>query len=305
MMNTFGREQVPEPGALTVDHVAHFVPDSGAASAALEALGFTLTPFSEQSHRLSADGPLVPAGTANRCVMFERGYLEFLTPTGDTPLADQLRAAIRRYIGVHLIAFGTSAPDLDHARLQKLAYEPLTPVALQHPISTENGEARARFTVVRVPPGKMPEGRIQFCQHHTPELVWQTRWIGHRNGAAALSAVLLCVQDPEDAAQRYGRYAGLPFTSHGGTRPIQTARGTLTFVDPATLTRELGLSAPALPWIAGYALESRDLDATRDMLCRAAGSVIDMAGDRFAVVLPQALGGVAIFEKPGSGPLHL
>src|SRR5438046_3020890 len=100
--------QVPPPGALTLDHVAHFVPDSAGASDALERLGFTLTPFSAQSHRLQSDGPLVPAGTGNRCVMFERGYLEFLTPTGDTPLADQLRAAIARYIGIHLIAFGTS-----------------------------------------------------------------------------------------------------------------------------------------------------------------------------------------------------
>jgi hypothetical protein len=296
--------QVPQAGELTVDHIAHFVPDIGAAGAALEALGFTLTPFSEQSHRLSAGGPLVPAGTGNRCVMLERGYLEILTPTADTPVANQLRAAIQRYPGIHLIAFGSAAPDLDHARLEKLAYEPLTPVALQRPIPTVSGEETARFTVVRVPPGKMPEGRIQFCQHHTPELLWQRRWVEHRNGAVGLSGVLLCVEDPDETAQRYGAYTGLPPTSDGPARHIQTARGTLTFVDPATLARVLGLSAPALPWIAGYALESRDLDATRAAVRGAAGSVIKMPGNRFAVALPLALGGAAIFEQPGSGVLR-
>ena len=143
------------PGALTLDHVAHFVPDMAAASAALDALGFQLTPFSVQSHRLQPDGPLVPAGTANRCIMFERGYLEVLTPTAETPLAEQLRTAIQRYVGIHLIAFGTSSPETDYARLESQGFTPLDPVALQRPISTESGESTARFTVVRVPPPVM------------------------------------------------------------------------------------------------------------------------------------------------------
>src|SRR4051794_35152490 len=101
--------QAPGAGSINIDHVAHFVPDIDAASTALDQLGFTLTPFSLQSHRLEANGPLVPAGAGNRCIMLERGYLELLTPTADTPVADQLRSAIGRYIGVHLIAFGTAA----------------------------------------------------------------------------------------------------------------------------------------------------------------------------------------------------
>ena len=60
------RGQVPKRGELTLDHLAHFVPDAEGASDALTRLGFTLTPFSEQSHRLRDDGPLVPAGTASR-----------------------------------------------------------------------------------------------------------------------------------------------------------------------------------------------------------------------------------------------
>ena len=76
--------QAPRPGKLSLDHVAHFVPDMENAAPALEELGFTLTPFSAQSHRLEPGGPLVPAGTGNRCVMFKRGYIECLTPTGES-----------------------------------------------------------------------------------------------------------------------------------------------------------------------------------------------------------------------------
>ena len=84
--------QTPKPGKLSLDHVAHFVPHMDNAAPALEKLGFTLTPFSAQSHRLEPGGPLVPAGSGNRCVMFRRGYIECLTPTGDTPVANQLMA---------------------------------------------------------------------------------------------------------------------------------------------------------------------------------------------------------------------
>lgn len=292
-----GAQQAPRAGALNVDHVAHFVRDIEAASSALERLGFTLTPFSPQSHRLQADGPLVPAGTGNRCVMLQSGYVEFLTATGDSPVADQLRTAMQRYVGLHLIAFGTAEPELDHARLAREGFEPVTPVALQRPVATDTGEGTARFTVVRVPPGQMAEGRIQYCQHHTPELVWQKRWIEHPNAAIALETVLLCVADPAEAVRRYARYTGLPFTSEAGAQHIHTARGTLTFVDPAGLERTLHIAAPTLPWIAGYGLLSRDLAATREHVRRSAYTVLDWGKSRCAVVLPPALGGLVIFQE--------
>lgn len=300
-----GARQVPPPGGLNIDHVAHFVPNINDASAALDRLGFTLTPFSSQSHRLEPGGPLVPAGTGNRCVMLERGYLEFLTPTGDTPVAEQLRAAIQRYVGVQLIAFGTAAPQADHARLAEEGFEPLTPVALQRPITTPDGEDTARFTVVRVPPGKMAEGRIQFCQQHTPALLWQARWLEHANGARALCAVLICVADPGRAAQRYSRYTGVRAIKTGATWTMATARGSLIFLNPETLASTLNTTVPALPWIAGYVLETSDLPATRDHLVRAKCDITDRADGALMVTLPAALGGILIFQQQGHAPLNL
>jgi len=296
--------QVPSPGTLNVDHVAHFVPHIDSASAALEKLGFMLTPFSAQSHRPEPGGPLVPAGTGNRCVMLERGYLEFLTPTGDTPVANQLRTAIKRYTGVHLIAFGTAAPDADHARLAAAGFEPLAPVALQREISTEHGNATARFTVVRVPPQTMPEGRIQFCQHHTPALVWQQRWMHHLNRAAELAGVILRVADAQEAAQRFARYTGLLAQVTGSVWRIDTARGYLIFVDRDTLHRRLNVVPPSLPWIAGYVLRSSDIAATGDFLRKTGEPVHVLGNQRLLVSLPPALGGVIVFEARNSGVLN-
>jgi hypothetical protein len=293
-------QQNPPPGKLNIDHVAHFVPHIDAASAALEQAGFTLTPFSAQSHRLEPGGPLVPAGSGNRCVMLREGYLEFLTPTADTPIANQLRTAIQRYTGIHLVAFGTANAEADHARLDKNRFTPLPTVALQRQIGTEHGDETARFSVVRVPPGTMAEGRIQYCQQHTPQWLWQDRWTGHANSARGLAAVLICVADPQEAAQRYARFTGLLAQISNDQWRIDTQRGTLLFLTPEQLQRSFGVSAPALPWIAGYVLSTDDIAATRIRLKAGQCKMRELDAAHLLLEWPNAVGGIAIFQPAGA-----
>src|SRR5687768_2474514 len=102
------RRQRPPPGALYLDHLAHFVPSLDAAAAAWEKAGFAVTPIS--NHQVAGK----PAGTSNRCVMFEEGYMELLAPGGgnatDTPHASRVRERLKRFVGVHLACFGTPDP---------------------------------------------------------------------------------------------------------------------------------------------------------------------------------------------------
>lgn len=296
--------QIPAAGELVLDHVGHFVPHIDAASRALEQLGFTLTPFSAHSHRAEPGGPLVAAGAGNRCLMLRRGYLEIVTPTGDTPHAGQIRAAIKRYTGAHLIAFGTAMPEADHARIAKAGFHPLPVVELQRQIATETAEGTVRFTVVRVPPGTMPEGRIQFCRQDTPELIWQERWLDHRNRAGALTGVILCVADAQEAARRMARYTGLLAQVSGSVWRIDTARGRLLFLDRDTLHRRLDVEPPSLAWIAGCILESEDIAATGDFLRRARARVHVLGTRRLMVALPPAIGGIIVFEPANSGVLN-
>ncbi|MGH6630999.1 MAG: VOC family protein, partial [Burkholderiales bacterium] len=171
-------QQLPPAGSLILDHVAHFVPALGGAARALEALGFAVTPESAQQ---TQDGP---AGTSNVCVMLEHGYLEFLVPTADTPNARRLRAAMQRYQGVHLSCFGTPDAEGEHARLRSHGFEPLPLVQLSREV--QSGE-KARFKVVRAAPEKMPEGRVQFVQHLTPEALWRPQYLGHTNNVVKLA----------------------------------------------------------------------------------------------------------------------
>jgi hypothetical protein len=274
-------------GSLVLDHVAHFVPDLGAAAAALEALGFVPTPVSAQAT------PEGPTGTANRCVMLGQGYIELLAPVADTPHARRTREAMARYPGVHILALGTPAAAEERARLERHGFAPLPTVDLERDVELEGETRRARFGVVRVPPETMPEGRVQFVEHRTPEYVWQPRWLEHANGVAGLAAAFVVADDPPAVAARYARFAGLVPRPAGAFVRLPTARGELVFGRRKDLVRLLG-DAPAAPALAGYALACRDV---RKLLvrCRRAGVVARARGKLYSARLPPALGGAWLF----------
>lgn len=265
------QRQLPVPGEVFLDHVAWFVPDMAAAEHSFTRLGFTLTPFTAQSNA-GPDGP-VATGTGNRCVMLRAGYLEVLTTvpgrdqTAGTDLARQLDTAIGRYLGVHVVAFTTADAEAERDRLQNQGFEPLPVVHLRRPVEGANLDGEAAFTVVRLPPGAMPEGRIQFLTHHTPDKVWQRRFMAEDNAVIGLTGVLMCVEDVEEAARRFGRFTGRSAEVADDAGVIALDRGRLIFVSPERCRALVsGIDIPAMPYIAMVMLASRDVSVTRSFL---------------------------------------
>jgi hypothetical protein len=269
--------QRPPPGALYLDHVSHFVPDLDAAGALLARLGFAVTPVSAQ---VTQEGP---AGTSNRCVMLSAGYLEFLTPTGDTPNAQRMRKSMRRYRGVHLVCLGTPAAEEEQARLERHGFAPQPLVHLERKV--EDG-MKVRFSVVRAAPAKMPEGRVQYVQHLVPEAIWRARYLRHHNGVVALAAAYVVATDPVRAAARWARFMGGLPRREGRLVALPTDRGKVLIGTRAQIKALLG-AAPHSPGIAGYALACRNPKALAAR-CRAAGLKVNR---HLGVVLPPAVGG--------------
>jgi len=277
-MNASERQR-PPAGEIYLDHLAHFVPDLGAAAAVWERLGFVVTPVSV--HNVSGK----PAGTSNRCVMLDEGYLELLAPALDTPHAQRVRALMKRYDGVHLACFGTPDAAAEHARLGAHGFEPEPLVSLERTIDTG---ARLRFKVVYTPPDKMAEGRVQYCEHLTPEHVWREGFVN----PFGLRAVYVVADDPEEVAARWGRFGGLLPRPEDGFVRLDTARGRVVIGTQKTLARLFG-EAPPAPALAGYALSCSDPKAFAAR-CSKAGLKVD--GN--VVRLPAALGGTWLLESP-------
>jgi Glyoxalase-like domain len=226
-----------------------------------------------------------PAGTSNRCVMLEEGYLELLAPTMDTPSAQRVRDRMRLFVGVHLACFGTPDAAAEQRRLADHGFEPEPVVHLQRKIETGDSVG---FRVVYVAPGKMPEGRVQYCEHLTPEHVWREGFVN----PFRLRAVYVVADDPEEAAARWGRFGGLLPRPEDGFVRLDTARGRVMIGTRANVRRVLG-NAPAAPALAGYALSCSDPDAFAAR-CRNAGLKVNGR----VVELPAALGGTWLLESP-------
>ncbi len=286
--------QLPEPGAVFLDHVAHFVPVMDAAAAALERCGFRLTPFTAQTNR--AEGKTLPAGTGNRCAMFRRGYVEILAATVDTPLAQQLADRLTRHVGLHLAAFSTADARFEHRRLAAAGFPVLPLVDMRRPVAIEGGEDWARFTIARIASGLMPEGRMQFLTHHTEGLVWRDPFLDHPNGAHALAAAWIAAADPAEPAQRFAQFTGRPIRQEGEVSAIPLERGAVRVAAPDYLRRELGIEpGPPLPYLAAYEVEVASLPQLAKLL-DAAGLVHLRVRDGISVSLPPSIGGTILFR---------
>ncbi|MEQ4517369.1 MAG: VOC family protein, partial [Pantoea agglomerans] len=68
--------------------------------------------------------------------------------------------------------------------------------------------SEAHFRTVRIRPSLVPNGRSFFCQHLTPEAVWQPAWQRHPNGVRNISEFVIVAQDPALSALVYSRLFG-------------------------------------------------------------------------------------------------
>ena len=266
------------------------------AGAAFARLGFPLTPLTVHRNEDEA-GNRVPTGTTNRCAMLGRGYLEILTDVEglDTPFSRAHRAAVARYEGLHLIAFTVDDVNAEARRLETAGFGPQPVANLRRPMPVDGGgEEVAGFSVLRVAPGTMAEGRMQILRHETPDVVWQPSLIPRDNGVSALSGVVICTEEPAEVAGRYARFTGRGLDGAG----VALDRGRLDFVDPAGLARIIPAARPpALPFIAAVVLESADVAATRRVF-ETAGVPVDTLPDGAIAVAPEFAMGAWMVVKP-------
>jgi hypothetical protein len=218
--------------------------------------------------------------------MLERGYLEILCPTLDTPHARRVRGLMKRYDGVHLACFGTPDAAFERERLAAHGFAPEPLVALERDIPS--GE-RLKFRVVYVAPGKMPEGRVQYCEHLTPQHLWKDEHVN----PLRLEEIYVVADDPARTAARWGEFAGLLPRREGKLVALETARGRVMVGSRKALSF-LG-SVPAAPGIAGYRLGCRAAGRMAER-CARAGAKVKEKGKDFAVALPGALGGTLLLS---------
>jgi hypothetical protein len=190
--------------AAELDHaVVNVLRGMGPAAATFAALGFTLTPLGRHS-----------LGSINHLMMAPGSYLELV---GLPETGKQRQEVLDSPLGLSGLVFKTDDADAIFARLEEAGLKPSAPLAFSRPVEIEGETLEARFRTVRVAGELFPAGRVYFCEHLTPELVWRDEWLSHPNGFCGMDRIEVESLSPEVDATRYAAAAG--------AKPSKTATG--------------------------------------------------------------------------------
>ena len=283
--------QLPLADEIFLDHVGHFVSDKDAARDALIQAGFQPTPISIQRNE-DEHGEKHLTGTGNVTAMFKGGYIEVLFKTADTKLGQEFDEALSKYPGMHLAAFAVADAQAHSQRLAQTDFRVRPIVDLRRPIGTETGESEASFTVARVEPGEMAEGRMQYLTHHSEDTVWQKRWLSHPNTTEALLDIVIAVEDITEAENRFGRFLRANPASTKTGVVIGLERGGVQLMNKETFDAMFGSlfgPVPHFPFIGVYALRVASLDICEDFL-EQSGLEPKRQENALFVSFPKALG---------------
>ena len=278
-----------------LDHVGLVVDNLDAAAGSYERLGFTLTPFSRHL-RKTPEGALVSRGTGNRCIMLREGYIELLAAVEPLPETAYVRDWTRQYEGIHIVAFGTDAPDRTQARLEQAGIETAGVEFLGRRIDTPDGSAEVSFSLLKPVP-EMPEGLFFYIRHETPELLWTVGNTSHANRVVGLVEVLTAVDDLDRAQFRFDRFLGMSAERAGHRRVYALPRGRMVLVAASDLAQDLYGAAPAfVPCNAIMTVASEDLDQTRRTLS-SGGVQFETRSGRLVVSRNDATGVMLVIEQ--------
>ena len=141
-------------------------------------------------------------------------------------------------------------------------------------------------------------GRVYFCEHLTPELVWRPEWQGHANGAQAIARVVVATSEPRRTASLFAALFGPDSVAEAdGKCVIGAGSGAGRAGTPAAIAAEFG-DAAADPsgraeYIAAVELKVGSLARTAERLRGIAGVRVEK--DRVVVPARAAFNATLVF----------
>ena len=169
---------------LNLDHIAINVKENmDEAYQLFSELGFTITPRGYHS-----------LGSINHSMVFKNDYLELIgTPRGKPITRPELKKA---EIGINGLVFKSDdiRKTYQHLLNSKLSNNP--PRNFCRPVDVNGTEREAIFETVSITDDIFKAGRIYFCDHLTPNLVWIPEYISHKNNVLGITEITVIDSNP-------------------------------------------------------------------------------------------------------------
>ncbi len=274
---------VPVP---RLDHVViNVAAQLDEASTLFRRLGFQLT---ERGHH--------SLGSSNHLAIFGDNYLELL---GVEAGRGNVRPDVwQSPLGLSGLVWKTEDADAVWRYLESQDIDGEPPGSFFRPVTLPDGsEQEARFRTVRLRPSLVPNGRSFFCQHLTPEAVWQPAWQQHPNGVSEIVEFVVVAHDPAAAAQPYSRLFGADklIACQEGAFVLKAGVATVRFAAAEYVTQRFNSLPPDYDGSARMAgLTLRSTDRRKVIASLMLGDVPFIEEQAAVIVAAQQAFGVAL-----------
>jgi hypothetical protein len=263
-----------------LDHVViNTLFDMDPAAALMSRLGFTLTPRGFHS-----------LGSINHLMVFEGHYLELVgLPSGTDVLRRDVLESPR---GLNGLVFQASDVDTCLSRLRHSGLTMLEPQSFSRPVTIDGVEQLARFRTVRTAPDIFEAGRVYYCQHLTPELVWHRPWMSHANGCNGLSELVVVTTMIETDVSRYAKAAQAHAENRDGdVWTIDVAGGfRITLMSPARYLQRYGERCAEAEgrssFLGALVFKAPDVDPIRELAAAISELRSGAGANSLAVLVP-------------------
>ena len=253
-------------------------------------LGFSLTERGYHSH-----------GSINHLMMFGDNFLELI---GLPPGGEHQRPYIAEApVGINGLVF--KSPDVDsvYSHLQSLGMDGDPPNAFSRPVKLPDGEQPAKFKTVTVRSDVFPAGRVYFCQHGTPHLVWRPGMPSHANGATTISEFVVVSENFRDEADNFAKLLQSEVEGDSEALGVPLSGSRITVLSPASYSKrygELASSMAGRPSIFGAVVFQTDgLDAVRKVIGQATSPITVTDGPDRVVIHDTTFDSVLEFIERG------
>jgi hypothetical protein len=278
-----GREGMFDHAVLNL----HYDLDSG--QDLFSSLGFDVAPRSY--HTL---------GSMNHLVVFDTNYIELIGLDRGNP--NPRRELLDWPIGLNGLVIGSDAIEATRARLRSDKLPVLEVKSFSRPVEVGGIVGEARFRTVHLDPNFFRASRLYFCEHLTPDLVWNRAFMQHPNTAHCLSRLWVVAEDPELQASNLARAAGAKL---GPAASVDIGGTSVAFTSTKRLVDLYGGSVRlegTLPRIVGMSIGLRSLTALKTSLdTRWTGKLIEADPRRMIVPAAECFGVMLEFIQTDIG----
>ena len=158
--------------------------------------GFQLTPIAH--HNL---------GSINQLIMLDSAYIELLGWEPDKPI--QRAEIANQPQGLDALVFRTNDAEKTYQQLLEKGFEVNPVQSLSRESEFLGKSVLVQFKTVRFSKQPISGLRIYFCEHLTPQYVWQEQWLKHPNQTSHLQKIMLASPDIEGDANLLGQLLNL------------------------------------------------------------------------------------------------